>query len=265
MSLYTILAPRKFFDTQPLFLTQLLETPVKPTRLLRLAAFPLSTTRTVFQASLHAVGAALMIAAQSAGAADYYWNGGSSSWSTSGSWLLAGGGAGAIPTALDTAHFSYSATGDTQTITLSSGTKNALGLVFESNHTEATVIESSSSSGRTLNLGSSGIVVNSGAGAVTIGDGSRDVDIAMQGAQSWTNHSANLLTIVNNVNKGGYALISNGSGNTSISGVISGTGGITKSGTGTLTLGGTNTFSGGLSIQNGTVVANVHGLFFYPS
>lgn len=202
-----------------------------------------------------------MIAAQSAGAADYYWNGGSSSWETSGSWLLAGGGAGAIPTALDTAHFSYSATGATETIALSSGSWNALGLVFESNHTGATVIESSKkNSTRTLNIGSSGIVVNSGAGAVTIGDGSREVDIDMQDAQSWTNDSTNPLSIVNYVTNNGYTLTLDGTGNalTTLSGGLgfSGAGGliINKSGAlgtlisgGTITLGGT----GGITINSG--------------
>ena len=54
----------------------------------------------------------------------------------------------------------------------------------------------------------------------------------------------------------GKALTVDGSGNTTISGVVSdGKGGapITKAGSGTLTLSGTNTFGGALTIQSGTL------------
>jgi autotransporter-associated beta strand protein len=57
------------------------------------------------------------------------------------------------------------------------------------------------------------------------------------------------------VTNGGYLLTVDGSGNTTISSVISGTGagGITKAGAGILTLSGNNTFAGQLTVQTGTL------------
>ncbi|GEP44778.1 autotransporter-associated beta strand repeat-containing protein [Brevifollis gellanilyticus] len=58
-----------------------------------------------------------------------------------------------------------------------------------------------------------------------------------------------------NVTLGSATLIAGSNGtSTTLSGVISGTGGFTKEGTGTLTLSGTNTFSGTMLVDNGTVV-----------
>jgi uncharacterized delta-60 repeat protein len=56
----------------------------------------------------------------------------------------------------------------------------------------------------------------------------------------------------------GTATLSVGTNNasTTYSGVISGTGGLTKLGTGTLTLSGANTFSGGTTVSAGTLVVN---------
>ena len=51
----------------------------------------------------------------------------------------------------------------------------------------------------------------------------------------------------------GVVLTTGDSGDDTISGVISGDGGLEKDGSGTLTLYGTNTFSGDLTITDGTV------------
>ncbi|HWY51274.1 MAG TPA: autotransporter-associated beta strand repeat-containing protein [Chthoniobacterales bacterium] len=76
--------------------------------------------------------------------------------------------------------------------------------------------------------------------------------IALGATQTWTNSSANTLTI-GAVNTSGFGLTVNGTGSTTVSGVVSGTGSITKSGTGTLTLGGTNTYTGVTTISAGTL------------
>jgi autotransporter-associated beta strand protein len=104
--------------------------------------------------------------------------------------------------------------------------------------------------GSTITL-NTGIIMNSGAGIATIIS-----PVTLGGAQSWTNNSLSLLTVgAAAVNIGGNLLTIDGSGNTTISGVIGGTGagGITKTGTGSLTLSASNTFAGQLSVQNGTL------------
>jgi autotransporter-associated beta strand protein len=106
-------------------------------------------------------------------------------------------------------------------------------------------------SGQALTL-TNGMTLNSGAGAVTLIS-----PITLGAAQSWLNNSASLLTVgTDTVSKAGYLLTVGGSGNTTVSGIIDGAGGLAKSGAGTLTLNGTNanTFTGGLGITNGTVI-----------
>jgi fibronectin-binding autotransporter adhesin len=106
-------------------------------------------------------------------------------------------------------------------------------------------------SGQALTL-TNGLTMNSGAGAVTIVS-----PITLGAAQSWVNNSASLLTVgTDTVSKASYLLNIDGSGNTTVSGIIDGAGGLAKNGAGTLTLNGTNanTFTGGLNITNGTVV-----------
>jgi autotransporter-associated beta strand protein len=56
-----------------------------------------------------------------------------------------------------------------------------------------------------------------------------------------------------NVELASITLTTGDAGDDEISGVISGTGNLTKEGAGTLTLSGTNTFSGDLTISTGTV------------
>ncbi len=58
------------------------------------------------------------------------------------------------------------------------------------------------------------------------------------------------------INLGAYTLTSSTGNTTTFSGVISGTGGLTKGGSGTLTLTGANTFTGALTISGGGVTLN---------
>jgi fibronectin-binding autotransporter adhesin len=62
-------------------------------------------------------------------------------------------------------------------------------------------------------------------------------------------------TFSNTVGLGANTLNVGGNSNTSISGVISGTGALTKDGTGTLTLSGANTFTGATTVSAGTLTA----------
>ena len=93
--------------------------------------------------------------------------------------------------------------------------------------------------GQTITL-DNGITMNSGAGAATITS-----PITLGAAQSWTNNDDSLLTIgTGAVTNGGFLPTVDGTGNTTVSSVIGGLGGLTKSGAGILTLSGVNTFAG---------------------
>lgn len=76
------------------------------------------------------------------------------------------------------------------------------------------------------------------------------------GSASTISSDAGTLTLSSTVNNGGFLFTESGAGNLTISGIISGTGGLTKSGAGTLTLGAVNTFSGGSILNGGTVVVS---------
>jgi autotransporter-associated beta strand protein len=101
----------------------------------------------------------------------------------------------------------------------------------------------------TANLGI--LVDNANAFTLTI-----NAPLKLGAAQTWTNNSGNGLTIgAGGVNTNAKALTVNGTGNTTVSGIVSGTGSITKSGTGTLTLSGANTYTGLTTVNAGTLIA----------
>jgi len=82
---------------------------------------------------------------------------------------------------------------------------------------------------------------NTMSGAITLGSASR------------VNSDAGTLTLSGNVGLGANTLTLGGNGNIAQSGVISGTGGLTKDGAGTLTLNGANTYSGATTVSAGTL------------
>ena len=95
----------------------------------------------------------------------------------------------------------------------------------------------------------SGITMNAAAGATTIIS-----PITLGGAQTWLNNSSSLLTVgTGAVTNGGFLLTIDGTANTTVSSVIGGAGGLTKTGAGTLTLSGASTFTGQLTVQRGTL------------
>jgi autotransporter-associated beta strand protein len=69
-----------------------------------------------------------------------------------------------------------------------------------------------------------------------------------------TNNSSSLQTINLALNLTGNRTINAASGNITVNGVISGSGGIEMAGNNTLTLNGVNTYSGGTTLRQGTVV-----------
>ena len=101
--------------------------------------------------------------------------------------------------------------------------------------------------GSQLTIGSGGIL-NSSTSTQTINNA-----IVLSAAQTWSATSGNLV-FGGNLNNGGSLLTVTSALATSINGVISGTGGLTKRGVGTLTLTGSNSLSGTVTLSAGTLL-----------
>ena len=100
--------------------------------------------------------------------------------------------------------------------------------------------------GQTLTI-DKGSNVNSGTAAIAFGA------TTLTGAPTFTVNTGSLLTLTS-INGAGQNITINGAGDTTVSGAITTTtGSLTKSGNGTLKLNGANTFTGGLTINAGTV------------
>jgi fibronectin-binding autotransporter adhesin len=185
---------------------------------------------------------------------NYWKTSGGGTWSTTGNWT-----AGSAPTLTSLVVFNTNTLNGAETITLS-GTANALGMVFS--NTGTTTIRSANGTTRTLNLSSRGISVASGAGAVTIGNTSSNIAIALSAAQGWTNSSGNTLNIVSTIS-GNFALTLAGTGNTTLSGIRSGSTSakLVMNGTGTATLTAANTFAGGTTLNAGTLAISNNAAF----
>lgn len=99
-------------------------------------------------------------------------------------------------------------------------------------------------------LGPSGIFVSQGHGAANHTINSA---VVTDNAIEIGNTSTGTLTLAGTLATNGNAITLTGSGNTTLSGVVSGGGSITKTGTGNTTLSGDNTYSGGSTLRNGTL------------
>ena len=185
-------------------------------------------------------------------AATLYWDqdgdtstatGGTGTWTTGTQQWRNGSGTGTLQAWTDTAGTTDTAdfAGTAGTVTLGANL-GALGLVFDTTgYTLAT-------SAFTLNLGTGGITNNAAAATIT-------GKLNLVGAQSWTN-AGTTLTVSAATNNNGFLLTLAGSGAHAISGVISGTGDLTKTDAGTATLSGTNSYTGATTVSAGTLSAN---------
>ncbi|WP_432798304.1 beta strand repeat-containing protein [Poriferisphaera sp. WC338] len=108
--------------------------------------------------------------------------------------------------------------------------------------------------------GTGSLSFNTGGGVTNnkTGTGTISVDILGTGSSLALNATSGAVAITGGIDlsdTGGVQLNIDGSNNTTISGVISGTdGSLNKSGSGTLTLSGSNTHTGGTTLSGGTVV-----------
>ena len=94
-----------------------------------------------------------------------------------------------------------------------------------------------------------GIEMDPNAGALTLSS-----SLVLGGAQQWINNSSSLLTASGGVANGGYLLTLAGSGNTTVSGGFSGSGGLTMNGSGTATLSGASiNYTGATAVNSGTL------------
>jgi len=103
-------------------------------------------------------------------------------------------------------------------------------------------------------LGTGILVDNTNAFTLTI-----SASLGVNNSQAWTNNSGNLFTVSGGINLSGNALTVNGTGDTLISGNITGGGGgsdLIKDGTGTLTLTGTLVTGGDQTVNGGTLLEN---------
>jgi autotransporter-associated beta strand protein len=149
----------------------------------------------------------------------------------------------AIPASLDIAQFDSNSSGGT----LSLGASTAWQGIAITNPAAAVTL-GTAGDGFGLTLGTFGIDLSAAAQNLTIAD-----NTTLAGSQTWNVSTAHTLTFSGTVATAGFTTTLAGAGNSSAGAAISGTGGIVMTGTGNLTLTKADTYSGGTTIQSGTV------------
>jgi autotransporter-associated beta strand protein len=175
--------------------------------------------------------AALPVASR---ASVFTWDGGGGddNWSTGTNWV----GNSAPPTGSSANDFHFA--GSLRLAPNAQAAYSINSLTFDSGASSFTL------GGSTLTLGGGGVTNNS-TNTETINNA-----ITLGAAETWNAASGNL-AFGGNINNAGFLLSVSGASNTTLSGVISGSGGLTKNGAGTLTIGGANTYTGATTVNGG--------------
>ncbi len=196
----------------------------------------------------------------SAAAQNIYWNGTGSTWNSTGDWWTTPGGTTPVPSfsgATIIANFNANGVTSAQAITLDAN-QIVQGLVFTGTDLGGETISSGGAGTNTLTIGASGIVVNANSGADSITN-----KIVLSSSQTWSNYSANTLSVSGNIGESpaGQGLIFGGSGTVALSGSNTYTGPTTITNGGTLLL----DFTGGTApitniINNGISTGGVNNI-----
>ena len=193
------------------------------------------------------LAASLCLSSPLAFAVDKPWTGTTNTtWSTATNWT------GGAPVAADNAVFGSTFTNQPNLTAIATA-----GGIWMKTGVGQNVIVSASAGTLTLN----GNTINGTAGLGILVDNTSaftltvNAPIKLGAAQTWRNNSSNLLTIgAGGVNLNSKAFTIDGTGNTTISGVMSGAGAFTKSGSGNLTLSSNaNTYTGTTTVNGGNL------------
>ena len=207
-----------------------------------LGTFTLPATATDNNGNTAAANISLTVNA----ATDTWVGSGSGNWSDNADWVNFAGNFAPGPVG-DTLIFAGS-TGLTSTM---NNSYSVTGLTFTNGAGSFNIGTSSS----TLTTTANGVTNNS-TNAETL-----NVPVFLTNAAQTLSAAAGNLTLGQSVDNGGNLLtVADGGFNTTISGPVTGTGGLTKTGSGTLTLGATNAYIGATTVNGGALVVNGTGV-----
>jgi autotransporter-associated beta strand protein len=205
-------------------------------------------------AGIWALAAILAGATAAHGQTTYTWNGGGgdNNWSTAANWTASSGSPPPVSDQNNTLIVLDGTTRLTNTLNLApGGTFDVNSLTFAST-AGAFVVNAGTPTATTLRIGTGGITTAS------TNTETFNAPIALLAAQNWSVNGTGALTVGGTVNLGGFTLTLTGTGTGAgtLSGIVSGTGGITKTGTNTFTLSGANTYTGITTISAGVLATN---------
>jgi len=188
-------------------------------------------------------------------AAEFYWDGSGSAWSSVAAWSYDAANPAfnpaSVPDSTSLAFFGGDGLASDQTVQLG-GNRGLEKLTFTS---PVPFNFTGGGTNSTLTIGASGITLGANSGGATFGSATANQQVVptLGTTQTWSNGSTGLLSTVNGVSLGTSTLTLAGSGDTTLAGATTGTGGILKLGAGQLVLDGTNTFTGDKTVDRGFV------------